>query len=684
MTRVLHRPGAWAASLAFTGIAAAVWVVTPSAQKSLPGSGFSVSELDSSVRPQDNLYRFVNGRWLDATPMPDDRVSHNAATELVEKTNLDMRAIIEEISATPDRRPGSPAQQVADLYASMMNEAALEARGLAPLEPELRAIDAIDSIKALADRAGRLSASTTAGPFQGSVNVDPRRLMDAVAHVAQGGLLLERERYLNDDELSRRIRDEYLKYLERVFRIAGRGDPPGDARAVLAVEIELAATHVPAMEARNSQYASPAMSLQQMNAAFPGFDWVAWGKPQGMDKVNVLVLHTPFFKAFSSLVPKRPLSTWRAWLAGRYLTAMAPYANQALNDARFDFFGRILTGQQTPIVRWKRGVGLVNRLLGDIIGRSYILRHFPKTSRTRVERIVEQIVRAYSRTIAEQDWMHPGTRAEAQAKLGLLKTRIGYPETWGDYRGLEIRADDLFGNLARAQAFDSTRRMARMVRPDGRGEWVITGPQSVNAYYVPARNEIMLPAAVLQPPYFDAAADEAVNYGAIGAVIGHEITHGLDGTGRYYDGHGESRDWWKAQDERGFVARAQVLLNDLSRYPPIDAERLNGNLAIAESVSDLIGLSVAYRAYQASLDGRPARVIDGWTGDQRFFLSWARIWRSKERPEYRRQLLLFSRYAPGDYRANGTAAHLEAFYRAFDVGPADKLYLAPDKRAKIY
>jgi predicted metalloendopeptidase len=304
-----------------------------------------------------------------------------------------------------------------------------------------------------------------------------------------------------------------------------------------------------------------------------------------------------------------------------------------------------------------------------------------------VERIVDLIARAYRDAIGEAGWLSSGARAEARAKLDLLKTRVGYPDIWRDYRGLEIRPDDLFGNLARAQVFENARRMARVANPDNRGEWMITGPQSVNAYYVPAQNEIMLPAAMLQPPYFDAGADEAVNYGGIGAVIGHEIAHGLDGTGRNYDGTGAKRDWWNPRDEQAFLARAQLLLDDLQRYPPIDGAggpRINGTLAIAESLGDLAGLSMAYRAYRASLNGRPAVVIDGLTGDQRFFLGWARIWRTRERPEYRRQIILTSRYAPADYRANGTPGHLDAFYRAFDVNQTDRLFVEPARRVRIY
>lgn len=677
----------WAA-LASLAAASLLPVAAVPAQHDTPASGFDLNSFDTSVRPQDDLYRFVNGRWLDETPVPDDRVAHTAATELIEKTNVDIRAIIEDLSAAPDRRSGSPAQQVADLYASMLDEAAIEARGITPLLPELEAIDAVDSYRSLAERVGRMSAATTAGPFAGNVGLDPRQPADHVVTVAQGGLLLDRERYLGQDEISQGVRREYRTYLERVFTLVGRVNAAGDADAVLALETELARAHVPASPNGDPSRPAAPLTLQQLNATLPGFDWVAWGRPQGMDRVaGVTLMHPTFFKAFAALVPQRPLSTWRAWLAGRYLTAMAPNANRPLSDARFDFFGKYLTGQQAPIVRWKRGVGLVNRVLGDVVGRVYVARHFPRSSRQRVERIVDRIVRAYRDALGEADWLSSGARAEARAKLDLLKTRVGYPDIWRDYRGLEIRRDDLFGNLTRAQAFENTRRMARISRPDDRGEWMITGPQSVNAYYVPAQNEIMLPAAMLQPPYFDARADEAANYGGIGAVIGHEIAHGLDGTGRNYDGTGAKRDWWNARDEQAFLVRAQLLLDDLQRYPAIgghDEPPINGTLAIAESLGDLAGLSMAYRGYRASLNGAPAPVIDGLSGDQRFFLAWARIWRTRERPEYRRQIVLTSRYAPADYRANGTPGHLEAFYSAFDVNQRDRLFVAPARRVRIY
>ena len=670
---------------AFVAVAAAVTVATAAAQRPSPASGFDITAFDTSVRPQDDLYRYVNGRWLDTTPIPDDRVSFSASSELTEKTNQDIRAIIDDLAALPERRQGSREQQIVDLYASMIDEAAIESRGLSPIEPELQAIEAVDSVRALADRAGRLSSTTTAGPFFATVGVDPRNPTDRLVHLSQGGLLLERDNYLGTEPRAVEIRTEYKRYLTRIFSLAGRTDPAGDAAAVLDLEIELARAH----STQPSALPAP-MSVAQMNSAFSGFDWSAWARPQGIDRVaGVVVLQPAFFRTFAALVPARPMSTWRAWLASRYLTALSPFLNQAISDARFDFFGTFLTGQRTVIARWKRGVSLVNSILGDAVGRVYVERHFPRSSRARVERIVDQVVRAFKQSVLEASWMTSSARSEAHEKLMALSTRVGYPNVWKDYRGLEIKADDLVGNIARGAVFDNARRMNRLARPDERGEWLAT-PQLVNAYYVPAQNEIVLPAAILQPPYFDASADDAVNFGAIGAVIGHEIGHGLDHAGRWYTATGAIRDWWQAQDVAAYAERVQPVLDQLSRAaerrsnPAQDGYRLNGIQVLAESVGDLAGLAVAHRAYRMSLGGRPGPVIDGLTGDQRFFLGWARIWRAKDRPEFRRQFSLASRYAPPDFRANATAGNISAFYEAFDVAAGDALFVAPARRARLY
>ena len=655
----------WAAVAAVAAIALAA---APRAQRPSQASGFDPATFDRTVRPQDDLYQFVNGRWLEQAAVPDDRGSHSVSTELMEMTRLDLRAIVDEMRARGERRPGSAEQQVVDLYASMVDEAAIEARGLTPLEPMLRSIDAIDSPRLLAQVAGEMSATSTSGPFFASFGTHPRDAATSAIYLSQGGLLLDRDHYVSTEAASIAIRREYEKYLARIFTVSGRANPGGDAAAVLALEIELARAHAADAAADSSL----PLSLGQMRREFAGFDWQSWARPQGIDRVGVIVVMQPeFFRTFAALVPQRPWATWRAWLAARYLTALSPFVSNTLGDARFEFFGRILAGQVQPIPRWKRAISLINATLGDTLGREYVTRHFPRSSRDRVRRIVEHIVRAYGDAIDQASWLSPAARGRARQKIAALTTYVGYPEVWRNYRGLEIRAGDLAGNIARAQQFDNVRRMAATSRTGG--DWPAP-PQTVNAYYVPFRNEVIIPAAMLQPPYFDAAADDAMNYGAIGAVIGHEIGHAL------------TQEGWSAADRQAYLAPAQILLDQLNDYRFRDAPdlRLNGMMVLAETLGDLSGLSVAWRAWQRSLGGTASPVIDGLTGDQRFFLAWARIWRSRERPEYARQIVLTSRHAPAPHRANAIPGHLEAFYRAFGLRESDGLFIAPARRARLF
>jgi predicted metalloendopeptidase len=654
-------------------------------QSPAPESGLDLASFDRSVRPQDDLYRFANGGWLDRTPMPDERVTYTAATEVSEKVEADLRTIIESVVATPNRRPGSAPQQIADLYTSMIDEATIESLGGKPLAPVLARIEAIRTTQDLAREAGVLSATTTGGPFFASIALDPGSPGERVVHLSQGGILLpDRDYYLLDEPRYRDARDKYRAYLETIFTLTGRSDATTAAAAVVALESELARAFWPTVDSRNVNKTNNPIPLRRMPVEMPGFDWLAWARPQGIDRVaTIIVLQPSFFREFAAMVPRAPLSSWKAWLAARYITAATPYVSKAFNDARFEFFGRVLTGQETPRPRWRRGVSIVNGNLGDAIGRMYVEKHFPVTSRTRVQRIVEHIVRAYRLAVGESDWLSGPARAEALDKLTRLTSKVGYPDTWRDYHGLDIRPDDLIGNIARGLQFENVYRMARVDRPVNRGEWLMS-PQTVNAYYTPGTNEIVFPAAMLQPPYFNARADDAVNYGAIGAVIGHEIGHGLDDRGRHFDGTGAVRDWWRPQDERAYRERIARLVDQFNGYSPVKGLQVNGALTLGENVGDLSGLAVAYRAYRLSLSNRTAPIIDGFTGDQRFFLGWAQIWRTQEREAYLRQISLSTSYAPAQYRANGPVTHLAAFYEAFGVKPGDVLYRAPAERVRIW
>ncbi len=647
-------------------------------------SGLDLSALDTSVRPQDDLYRFANGGWLARTAIPPDRVYCDAFTQLTDKVEVDLRAIIEPIAADTRHRRGS-AQRIGDLYASLTDQARVEALGAAPIERELQAIDAIGTTGELATQAGYLSAIAAGGPFIGIVEADANDSRVPIVRLNQGGTLLpDRDYYLKDDATFVESRAKYDAYLVQVFTLTRRANPAADARAVLALETALARVQWTQVDSRDAGKINNKFALERLPIDMPGFDWLAWAKPQGIDHTPNVVLSQPsFFRSFAAMVPTTPLETWKAWLVARYVTASAPFLSAAFADARFEFFGRVLSGQQLPRARWKRGVGLVNTYLGDAVGRLYVDAHFPASARARVQQLVTNVLEAYRRAIGEADWMDAATRRQALDKLSKLTAKIGYPDEWRDYGGLVVKADDLLGNVQRAQKFEAAYQMARNRQPRDRGDWLMT-PQTVNAYYSPAMNEIVLPAALLQPPLFNPEADDAVNYGGIGAFIGHEIGHGFDENGGRVDGNGAIRDWWKPEDVQKFRIRAQALVDQFDAYSPMEGMHVNGALTLRENVGDLGGLSIAYRAYLLSLGDRPAPVIDGFSGTQRLFIGWAQIWRFKVRDEFLRQWLLSIAYAPPRYRANGVVGNVPGFYEAFGLQPGDTLYRAPEKRVRIW
>jgi putative endopeptidase len=649
-----------------------------------PRSGLDVSGFDRTVAPQDDLYRHVNAGWLARVTIPGDRVTFGAFAELQDKTEADLRAIIEELAARPDRPRGSPAQQIADLYASVVDEERIEQLGAAPIQPELARIDAIRSTPDLAAEAGYLSSIAAGGPFGGTVGIDPLNSGAPVVRVTQGGTLLpDRDYYLKDDPTLAGIRQKYLQYLTRIFELTGRAAPVDDARAVLALETALARIQWTEAETRTSPATYTRFTLRQLAVEMPGFDWAAWAKPQGIGRSPAVILAQPsFFKAFAALIPEVPIATWQAWLLSRYVTAAAPYLSKPFDLARFDFFGSILTGQELPRTRWKRGVSMVNGYLGDAIGKLYVEKHFPAAARVRVQRMLANVIQAYREALRDCEWMTPQARREALDKLSAISTGVGYPARWRDYSGLTIRPDDPLGNWQRALKFENQSRLGNIGGSAG-GEWMLP-PQTVNAYYSAAANEIVIPAAILQPPLFDLAADDAVNYGAAGSLMGHEIGHAFDDRGRRFDGAGAVRDWWTEHDASAYQERVARLVAQMDAYEPLPGLRVNGTLTAAESMGDLGGLAIAFRAYKLSLKGKRSSVIDGLTGEQRFFMGWARMWRSKERDEYLRSTLQTNAYLPSAYRANAAAGNLDGFYEAFGVKPGNRLYRAPAERVRIW
>ena len=641
-------------------------------------SGLDVSTFDRSVRPQDDLYRFVNGRWLDSAVIPADRVSYGTFIELSDRAEMDVRRIIERLDG------GGAKQQIRDLYVSMVDEARVESLGAAPIQEELDRIAALTSFEDLARQIGHLSSMNAGGPFGASVGIDARNPTALIVTVSQGGTLLpERDYYFQQDAAARAVRSQYVAYLAHIFTLARWKEPAAQAAAVLELETRLARAQQPHAESRIRPSSRP-FKLREAEREMPGFAWTAWAKPQGLDHATTIVFEQPeFFSHFASTIATVPLETWKSWLAARYITASSIYISQPFADARFEFFGRVLSGQEIPRERWKRGVSMVNAYLGDAMGELYAREHLPDASRRRVREMVRVIVDAFREAVTEAEWMTADARRHARGKLDQLVAGVGIPDRWRSYEGLRIRADDLLGNAQRAQRFDNDYRMSRLRRRFEPRHWLMP-PQTVNAYYTPSRNEIILPAAMLQPPLFDPDAEDAVNYGGIGAIIGHEIGHAFDQRGRRFDAYGRAVDWWTAKDEEQFQQRAQRLVRQFGAYSPLPGQFVNGELTLGENIGDLGGLAVAVRAYRLSLRGKPSPVIDGFTGEQRLFLRWAQLWRGKTREAYLRQTLFLNHHAPPEYRAHGAVVNLDAFHQAFDVKPGDKLYKEPKNRVRIW
>ena len=666
-------------------VALVVSAAVVAAQRPALRSGVDAANFDKSVRPQDDLFRHVNGAWLAKTEIPADRPTYGTFVQLDEKAEADLYALIEELAGTPNKKPGSTAQQVGDLYTSFTNEKRIDSIGAAALRPQLAEIDRLRNTAEFAALTGELSVIGLPGPVGGFIEADAGDPTRVALYLRQGGTQLpDRDYYLKDDPKFADIRGKYQQYLEKIFMLAGRPSAAADAKAVFDLETELAKIQWTQVESRDAVKTYNKYPVSKIVAEMPGFDWAAWAKPQGIEKATEWVIGQPsFFKGFAAMVPKVSLDTWKAWLAAQLITMHAGYVGTAFDAARFEFFGKTLSGQEVQRPRWKRGVQLVNGSVGEALGQLYVAKHFPAASKARMERMIANLIEAYRQSITELDWMTADTRKEALAKLAKFSPKIAYPDRWRDYSGLQVKPDDIVGNVERSNRLETEYQVSKLGKPVDRGEWLMS-PQTVNAYYNPVKNEIVFPAAILQPPFFDVTADDAANYGSIGAVIGHEIGHGFDDQGRRYDGDGKLRDWWTPADEAEFQKRAKLLIEQFNGYSPLPGMNVNGELTLGENIGDLGGLSIAYRAWNISLGGKPAPVIDGLTGDQRFFMGWAQAWRAKARDAYLQRQVLADPHAWAEFRANGPLGNIPGFYDAFGVKPGDRLYREPEKRVKIW
>ena len=683
MMRIVRHPSFRVVALGASALLAGA-LRSPMGAQGSRATGIDTLNFDRSVRPQDDFFRFVNGGWLRRTEIPSDASGWGAFQELRERSRNGLHGILDEVSSATSPA-GSERRKVGDLYASYMDTARVERLGIAPLRGELRRIAAIRSNADLPAAFAHLAHLGVQTPAAVVVGPDPKRSAVTIVLVSQSGLgMPDRDYYLRDDAKTAVTRAAYSTYITRLLMLDRQTDAAGAASRVIALETALARPQWDRARNRDRNATYNRMTVAELAALTPSYDWPAYLRDAGLAATTDVVVRQPdYVRALDAIHAATPVATWREYLTFKLLDAYAEELPSAFEQARFAFRGRTLSGQQEQAVRWKRAVDGVEGILGEPAGKLYVARYFKPAAKTRMDALVRNLREAYRIGIDSLEWMSPATRAQAQDKLAHFTVKIGYPDKPRDFSALRIQRADLLGNAMRSAIFRHDDMVAQLGRPVDRSRWGMT-PQTVNAYYNASNNEIVFPAAILQSPFFDVDADDAVNYGGIGAVIGHEIGHGFDDQGRKSDGLGNLRDWWTASDATAFEARTSRLGAQYDAINPIDDLHINGKLTMGENIGDLSGLAQAYRAYHLSLGGRDAPVIDGLTGDQRFFMGFAQIWRSRSRDEALRQQLLTNPHSPGPYRAFVPLVNNDAFARAFDVKPGDRMYRAPADRVKIW
>jgi putative endopeptidase len=653
-------------------------------------SGIDLSYVDPDARPQDDLFGHVNGRWLADYEMPADRATDGAFRSLHDRAEEQVRDLIAEAAAV-GAAPGTDEQRIGDLYASFMDEQTVADRGVQPLLDELAAIDAADSPQALAAVLGALQRAGVGGGTGLYVDTDSKNSTRYLVHLTQSGLGLPDESYYRDEQHAE-ILAAYPKHIAAMFALVyGEGDHDETAARIVALETKLAAAHWDVVKRRDADLTYNLRNFADLATEAPGFDWAGWAAALGTtpDQVAEVVVRQPnYLTEFAAAWSAGDLEDWKRWLRWRLIKSRAFLLTDDLVAENFAFYGRRLSGTEQIRDRWKRAVSVVEGLMGDAVGKLYVERHFPPHAKDRMDELVANLREAYRVSINSLEWMTPATREKAFAKLDKFTPKIGYPKKWRDYSELVIERDDLYGNYLRGYAVEYDRDLAKLGGPVDRDEWFMT-PQTVNAYYNPGMNEIVFPAAILQPPFFDAEADDAANYGGIGAVIGHEIGHGFDDQGAKYDGDGNLVDWWTDEDRAEFGARTKALIEQYDEYVPRQlghsgSPHVQGAFTVGENIGDLGGLSIALLAYKLSLDGQPAPVIDGLTGEQRVFFGWAQVWRTKSRDAEAIRRLAIDPHSPPEFRCNGVIRNMDAFYDAFDVSESDALYLEPQRRVRIW
>jgi len=650
-------------------------------------SGLDLSHIDKSVRAQDDLFRFMNGSWLSQAEIPADRASDGAFYRLYEAAEKQVKEIILD-QAKSQSPVGSNAQKIGDLYSCFMAEEEIEKLGLSPIAADLTAAQNIKSKADFISILGAQESKGLAGLFYLFVSTDHKDSTKNIIYLGQSGLSLPDEAYYREAEYGP-IRDSFLEHVERMFNLANLPKAKDSAKLILELETQIAACHWDQVKDRDATLTYNKLSFNQVIDLCPKFDWQSWISSSGTPKevlAQVVVRQPSFFEGLSEILGKFEVEKWRCWLSWQILSASAPYLSSAFVNENFNFYGTTLSGIPQLKDRWKRAVGLVEGALGEAVGEIYVERHFGKQAKQRMVELVSNLIQAYRQDIAALSWMGAETKKKAFIKLDKFTPKIGYPDKWRDYSKLIITPDDLIGNLARISKFNTEYEFNKIGKAVDRSEWYMT-PQTVNAYYNPGMNEIVFPAAILQPPFFDVLADDdAANYGGIGAVIGHEIGHGFDDQGSKYDGDGNLENWWAESDRAEFEKLTKKLISQYDQLSPTDAPdvKVNGALTIGENIGDLGGLAIAYKAYQISLAGKQAPVIDGFTGEQRFFLGWAQSWRGKYRAEEVRRRVATDPHSPDEFRCNQVVSNLDEFYDAFGIGETDKHFMPKADRVRIW
>jgi putative endopeptidase len=651
-------------------------------------SGIDVQYIDDGVRAQDDFYKHLNGKWLASTEIPADKASYGSFNKLRDDSEARLRAIVEGLQTSATAKDADQ-QKIADLYASFMDETVLEGLSLRPLDAEFAKVDALRDRKEIAGLIAHFNRIGVAAPYTPGVHQDAKDSTKYVFDLGQDGLgMPDRDYYLLPDGKMEKARNEYGRYVEKMLTLAGDKTAVKDAKDILALETELARVQWTKVDNRNPVKTYNKFEFAKLGAIARGYDWKAYLVDSGVDgKTDYLVVSQPsYITGFNNLLQKTPLPVWKAYFRWRLLNDFAPFLSKDYVDAQFAFYGTALRGIPENRPRWKRAIALVERSIGEGLGKIYVAQYFPPESKARMDQLVQNLLAAYKADIDTLDWMGPQTKQKAQEKLAKFTTKIGYPSKWRDYSAMQIAKDDLVGNVIRAEIFEYNRNLNKLGKPIDRDEWGMT-PQTVNAYYNPEMNEIVFPAAILQPPFFNPKADDAVNYGGIGGVIGHEISHGFDDEGSQYDGNGNllsAPGWFTQEDLDKFKAKTHALVEQYAAYEPVPGYHVNGELTLGENIADNSGIAIAYKAYKLSLEGKEAPTIDGQSGDQRFYDGWAQVWRGKTRNDQLIVDIKTNPHSPMSIRGTVPEMNQAPFYQAFGIKDGDKMYLPEDKRVTLW